>query len=250
MFVGLGKFLLLVKLQAWRSGPRPTASGNEKNGSGGSNRALRFQAAASGPRPLAIVDQERESEKQNRGRKRPLVTLDRTARQPRVNVSHLHLGQSVAEELLHRLRSVLEMDVKPACCLSNLAQPRLIELRFHDLSLGVFYERSPAAFSLDGNKRASRRPNPDGEDAHSGVRGFFRCPHRIAAQFFAIGENDQGAITDCRFAKGPGGQSNCGRDVSAAFGNDLRIELVDGIDGGIVVDREWSLQESLAGKCD
>ena len=52
------------------------------------------------------------------------------------------------------------MDVKPARCLSDLAQARLIELRFHDLSLGVFHECGAAAFSLDGNKRAAGVPTP------------------------------------------------------------------------------------------
>src|SRR4030095_12020543 len=98
MFVGFGKFLLLVELQTGRSGPCPAGSGQEKNGGGGSNRALLFRSAAGRLWSLAVIDQKREREKQNRGRKRPLVRLGRPARQPCADVATPHVGQRGAAE--------------------------------------------------------------------------------------------------------------------------------------------------------
>jgi hypothetical protein len=65
----------------------------------------------------------------------------------------------------------------------------------------------------------------------------FRCAHRVAAQLFAIGENDERAIARRGFAEGTGGKRDGVGDVGPAFRNDFGVELVDRIDRRIVVDR-------------
>ncbi len=93
-------------------------------------------------------------------------------------------------------------------------------------------------------------PTPTVKMLHARVRRRLGRAHRVAAQIFAIGENDQGAIADGGFAKSAGGERDRVGNVGPAFRDDLGVEFVDRIDRRVVVDRERSLEESAPGESD
>src|ERR1700682_101977 len=93
------------------------------------------------------------------------------------------------------------MQIKPACCLSDFAQSFFIELRFYNLSGGIFHERRSAIVALNGNERALRRADANRESSNAGIARGLRHFRRVATQLFAIRENDQRAISSRAFPK-------------------------------------------------
>ena len=92
---------------------------------------------------------------------RPLITLDRPARHPGVDLSRPAFCRALrSEELLHRARSVFEVEIESAGAFRDFPQSFFVQLRFHDLSLAVFDESSfppPSPLSESANLPACRR---------------------------------------------------------------------------------------------
>src|SRR5437588_1694643 len=93
------------------------------------------------------------------------------------------------------------MKIKSASRLSDVAQSLFVQLRFHNLSGGIFDERGAAIFAVDWNERALRCADSDRENFHACIGGGLRQLDRVAAEFFAVGENYQRAISSRAFPK-------------------------------------------------
>src|SRR5207249_5850243 len=89
-----------------------------------------------------------------------------------------------------------------------------------------------------------------GEDSHARIGCFFRRLYRIAAQFLAVGKDDERAIPCCAFAEALHRESNGTGNIGAALGNRFRVQIIDGLNYSIVINRKWGLQKSAPGKGD
>ena len=119
------------------------------------------------------------------------------------------------------------MKIKSTGGLSDFAQPLFVELRFHNLSGGIFHECSSAVIAVNWNERALWRADANRENLYACIRRGFRGLRCIAAEFFAIGENDQRAISGGAFSKRVNRQVNRFRNIRSAFRNRLRVEIVN-----------------------
>ena len=176
--------------------------------------------------------------------------FNRSPRQADIELGGLHLYESFAVELLHRARPIFEMQIKSVRGLRDIAQPFFIQLRFHHLTLHIFDESRAACLARDRNERTFRCAYADRENMHAVVDRGFCSFHRVAAQFFAIGENNERAIAGCAFAEGViGERDRCG-NVGAAFRDRFGVQGVDRFDRGFVINRERRLQKGAPGKRD
>src|SRR5262249_12340436 len=115
---------------------------------------------------------------------------------------------------------------------------------------GVLYKSCLAIIAGDRNQRALRCSDAYGENSHTHVGRFFGHLYSITAQFFAIGKDDESSIPGSAFAEALHGQSNGAGDIGSAFGNRLRVQIIDGLNDGVVINRKWCLQKSAAGESD
>src|SRR5688572_33319241 len=111
------------------------------------------------------------------------------------------------------------MQVESTGVLGNFPQAFFVQLRFHDLPLAVFDERSPAAFTGDRNERSFRRADSYGEDSNACIRRFLRSLRSVAEKLFAVREDDHRSIANSALAEGLHGQLDRARDIGSAFGN-------------------------------
>src|SRR2546429_6954499 len=116
------------------------------------------------------------------------------------------------------------MKKNPAGGLSDFAQPLFVELRFHNLSSGIFPEGGSAVTTVNWNERALWRADANRENLHACIRRGFRSLRRIAAEFFSVGENDQRAISGRAFSKRVNREVDRFGNIRSAFGNCFRIE--------------------------
>ena len=101
----------------------------------------------------------------------------------------------------------------------------------------VLHKRGPAIFARDWNQRTTRCSDSNGENPHARFRRRFRCDDRVAAQVFAVGENNERTITSRCFAIDARRERDRFGNISAAFGNGLGVEIADRIDCRAVVNR-------------
>ena len=107
-----------------------------------------------------------------------------------------------------------------------------------------------AIFSRHRNERTLRCSDAHGKNAHASVSRFFCGFQGVTAQFFAVGEDDQSAISHGAFAEALGRKSNGARDICSAFGNRLGIQIAQGFNNGVVINRQRRLQKRAASKSD
>ena len=98
------------------------------------------------------------------------------------------------------------------------------------------------------DQRALWRSHAHGENSNTGVSRFFCRFHGIAAQFLAISEDNQRAISHRALTETLRGKRDCAGDIGAALGNRLGIQIVQGLNDGIVINRQRRLQKCAAGK--
>ena len=94
------------------------------------------------------------------------------------------------------------------------------------------------------------RTNADRENFYARFLRFLCFLDRIAAQFFAVGKNDQGAVSHRAFAKCLHRQRDRFTNVGAAFRNRLGIEIIDRLDRGLIINRQRRLQERSSSERD
>ena len=197
---------------------------------------------------FALANQDRQCERDQSRAERPFIALDRPARQTYVELGGLHLGETFAVNLLHGARPVFQLQIKSSACLRDFAQTLFIQFRFHHLSSRVFHEGRFAIFAADRNKRALRRPHADCENPHTGVGRSLCALHCVSAQLFAIGENDQRAISHRALAECARGQRDRFGNVRAAFGKGFCVESVDRLHDCAIIDCARRLQEGAPSK--
>ena len=73
-------------------------------------------------------------------------------------------------------------------------------------------------------------------------------PLCVAEKLFAVRENDYRSIADRALAECLHGQINRARDICSAFGNRVGVEIVDRLDGGVVINRQRRLHERATGE--
>src|SRR5215831_2146339 len=126
------------------------------------------------------------------------------------------------------------MDIKPAGLLRDLPKSCFVESRAHGLAAFVPEILSTVGFGR--NKRAFRRSDPDCEDTNSECRGFFGCRYGVLIEILAVGKQDQRVKRLLGLAESKLCGINGRGNVRSSSFNGLGIELIDGIEDGVVID--------------
>src|SRR5438552_5080736 len=142
------------------------------------------------------------------------------------------------------------MYIKSASGLRDFAQGFVIQLRFDDLARRILYKRSLAIFAGNGNQRTLRCSDADCENSYTRVSRLFYRFYSVAALLgiAAIGEDDERPVPSGAFAKALRGKRYGAGDVGPAFGNRLRVQIIQRLNDSIVINRKWRLQKSAARK--
>ena len=131
MAVSIFELSVAICVQPWRRSECELA---EKDGErsrrgcrfhrGGKVTSLTHAFATANPSGggFSLADQDRQCERDNCGAQRPFITFNRAARQTHIDLGSLHFCQSFIVNLLHRARSVFQMDIKSASGLGDFAQ--------------------------------------------------------------------------------------------------------------------------------
>ena len=165
---------------------------------------------------------------------RPLVTLDGPVREPGVDLLLLHFSEPFSNEPVHVGGTVLQPRIEPAGRFRNSRERLFVQSRFHKLPIRPFDKLRAALLAGNGNERAVRRADANGEDPHRPCR--FACRiNGVRAEIFAICKKHQAAALAFALAKRVGGRSDRLGDVRAAERNDIGIQFIErGEDGGVI----------------
>src|SRR5256885_11554906 len=109
------------------------------------------------------------------------------------------------------------MEIKTSGRLGNLLQAMLIEFRFHNLPGGIFYKRGAAVIAPNWNERALGSADTNRENFYADIRCCFGGFQRVSAELFAIGENNQAAISGRALAEYIDREIDRFRNVRPAF---------------------------------
>ena len=221
----------VVSLDAGRRGPSRRRDRDPHRGGCG-------DAAA------ALAHHRLQHEQRDRRGERPLVALDRAARRVHGNIRLGHFPDAVGRQQTRGV--VVERRVEPTGRLGDLRHARRVEPGLDDFSRRVPHEVARA----ERDFRALGRPHADRENADAVGRGLLGGGEAVGIEFLAVGDDDQRPRKPLGFAEGFGGLADGGGDVGAAFGDELRVEFVEGGEHRAVVEGERRLQKRRAGEGD
>ena len=134
--------------------------------------------------------------------------------------------------------------VASAICLSIVSSRR----DFTNCPDASFTNWVPPVLVHDRDQFAVRAADADGENLQAVLRRRARRVQRAAFEVFAVGEQHEDAlVVAVAFQRGFGFVDGRG-DVRAAARNDLRVQRVERLAEGVVVERERALQKRIAGE--
>ena len=215
----------------------------------GGERQQQQQSARAACPVAAFVDEQGERQERDPEAQRPLVAFDGAVRVAGVDLPLLELAQAFVDDAPHVGGAVLQPDVEPAGRLRDLREPFFVQARFHKLPAGVFHKLRAAVLVGNGDERAVRRADPDGEDAHR-RRRLDRRVESPGIEVFAVGEEDQGVAFALALAERLGCCADGLGDVCAAQGDHVGVEFSERGKHRRVIDGERRLQEGGPGEGD
>ena len=191
--------------------------------------------------PALFSDQEPGDKKSHRKSQRPLITLQRLSCRKDAGFHRIHRLNSLLENFPRRIRP--DGNIKSTGCRSDLVEARRVEAALNGLSGDITNEVLLAVLGPERDERAFRGTDPDSEDSNSLFRRFFRCGHAVLIKFLAIRQENERACLSLRLSEGLFRGLNGSRDVGSAFGDDVRVQFVKGIDHRGVVESQRRLQK-------
>ena len=140
--------------------------------------------------------------------------------------------------------------VESARRLGDLAQPRRVEARLDELSARIADEARPALRIGHGDQLAGGRADAHGVDADALLRDLARGRDGAALEILAVGEHDQALLVPLLGGeRSAASRSALARSVPAVR-DDARIERLQRLEEGVVVERERGLEERGARERD
>ena len=191
--------------------------------------------------PLPFSQQEPENQKSHGKSQRPLVAFQRLPRGKEPCFRKIHGLDSLLENIPRRIRA--NRDEEPAGGFRDFREPVLVEARLNGFAGDIAHEVLPPVIGTERDQRAFGGADTYGEDPDSVLRRLFRGCDSIGIKFLTVGENDQRAglalrLPECLFRS-----SDSRGDIGSAFRNDIRVQLVERVDHGGVVEGERGLEK-------
>ena len=195
----------------------------------------------------------RKSEEGQGERERPEESLDRFLGFPGVFAGGGESRANLFDDLGERGRSA---EVQVSAALRGEGLERFgRETGAHDLTPFVLHEDPGNGLAVVielGNDGSLGRANPDGDEGETIHGGALAdaLDFLESLEGLAIGEKDEGAGTQLRFLHGLESERDGSAEIGPTAGDDLGVELLDGLENGLVIDGERRLQEGFASKGD
>src|SRR5262245_17302833 len=114
-------------------------------------------------------------------------------------------------------------------------------MRLHRFAVFVFREIGPALFARHRDEFSGSATNTNRENLHAVFRDGFRGGSGLAAEIFAVRDENENFIRRRARLENRFGFVNGGGDISPAARNHIYIERVERFAKRIVIERDWAL---------
>src|SRR5262245_61949639 len=130
----------------------------------------------------------------------------------------------------------------------DFLQRRFVQMRLHRFAVFVFREMGLAVFARHWDDFAGCATNTNHENLHTVFRGGFRGSSCLAAEIFAVRDENENFIRRRARLENRFGFVNGGGDIGPAARNHIYIEHVERFAKRVVIECDWTLQKRTAGE--